>query len=140
MTKQYKLNFNTFYKIVLSISIIIAGICLICGCIYIYFSGAGYSHEIVVSTFAKICVPVFVCIAFIVGSFFVTDKTKSKFYRPKNFKQDTPPKLNNKTLLIIKSVVIAIGIVAIIFGAIKGGFADVLTKAVNICTECIGLG
>lgn len=140
MVKDKKLLFLRIYKILLSVSIVIAGVCLIAGCLNIYYSGNGYSREIVVSTFAKICVPVFVCIAFIVGSFFVTDKTKSKFYRPKNFKQDTPPKLNNKTLLIIKSVVIAIGIVAIIFGAIKGGFADVLTKAVNICTECIGLG
>ena len=140
MTKQYKLNFNTFYKIVLSISIISAGICLICGCIYIYFSGAGYSHEIVVSTFAKICAPVFVSVVLIIGSFFVNDKTKPKFYKQKNFKQDTPSKLNNKTLLIIKSVIIVIAVGAIIFGALIGGYADVLTKAINICTECIGLG
>ena len=27
-----------------------------------------------------------------------------------------------------------------LFGFFSGGTADVLTKAVNICTECIGLG
>ncbi|MBQ8580085.1 MAG: thioredoxin [Oscillospiraceae bacterium] len=28
----------------------------------------------------------------------------------------------------------------IAYGAAAGGTADVLTKAVNICTECVGLG
>ena len=38
---------------------------------------------------------------------------------------------------------IAVGCVAIAFiivGATNGGASDVLTKAINICTECIGLG
>ncbi|MBE6809978.1 MAG: thioredoxin [Ruminococcaceae bacterium] len=41
---------------------------------------------------------------------------------------------------MIKIIIIVVAISAIIFGALIGGFADVLTKAVNICTECIGLG
>ena len=35
-------------------------------------------------------------------------------------------------------VVLAIGL--LIYGFISGGTADVLTKAKNICTECVGLG
>ncbi|MBR6784589.1 MAG: thioredoxin [Clostridia bacterium] len=36
--------------------------------------------------------------------------------------------------------VLLIALVLLIYGYILGGTADVLTKAVNICTECIGLG
>lgn len=38
----------------------------------------------------------------------------------------------------IAIAVIAVGL--LIYGYASGGIADVLTKAVNICTECIGLG
>ena len=40
----------------------------------------------------------------------------------------------------IKYVLLAAGIALTLFGFFTGGTADVLTKAVNICTECIGLG
>ncbi|MBO5767765.1 MAG: thioredoxin [Clostridia bacterium] len=33
-----------------------------------------------------------------------------------------------------------IALFLLVYGYIIGGTADVLTKAVNICTECIGLG
>lgn len=38
---------------------------------------------------------------------------------------------------------VAIGVVAVVFivcGIVNGGMADVLGKAINICTQCIGLG
>lgn len=37
-------------------------------------------------------------------------------------------------------VLLVIGLGLLAFGYFTGGTADVLTKAVNICTECIGLG
>ena len=43
-------------------------------------------------------------------------------------------------LNILRFTLLAIGIVVVLFGFLSGGVADVLTKAVNICTECIGLG
>lgn len=39
-----------------------------------------------------------------------------------------------------KIVILAIAVFCVAYGALEGGFSDVLTKAVNICTECIGLG
>lgn len=140
MTKDKKFNFIVLYKIILSASIIIAGICLICGSLFIYFSGNGYSRQVVENTFLKICIPIYICIALIIGSFFIKSKTKSKFYKPKNFDQKKEPMLNFKKSLIIKIIIIVVAIISLIFGAIFGGFKDVLTKAVNICTECIGLG
>lgn len=40
----------------------------------------------------------------------------------------------------VRAVVLLVGIVFLIYGFCAGGTADVLTKAVNICTECVGLG
>ena len=47
---------------------------------------------------------------------------------------------NERTTLFVR---VAIGVVAIVFiviGIANGGMADVLGKAINICTQCIGLG
>ena len=37
-------------------------------------------------------------------------------------------------------VVLAIAVGIFVYGYLAGGTADVLTKAINICTECVGLG
>ena len=50
------------------------------------------------------------------------------------------PKAENKQLILVRNVLLAVGIGILIFGYCTGGTADVLTKAVNICTECVGLG
>ncbi|MBQ8309671.1 MAG: hypothetical protein IJX80_01495 [Clostridia bacterium] len=36
--------------------------------------------------------------------------------------------------------IIAVALVLLVMGILNGGMADVLDKAINICTECIGLG
>ena len=41
---------------------------------------------------------------------------------------------------VTKVVLLVVGIGLFIYGYLSGGIEDVLTKAVNICTECIGLG
>lgn len=40
----------------------------------------------------------------------------------------------------IRFSILLIAIVLLVYGYVIGGTADVMTKAVNICTECIGLG
>lgn len=40
----------------------------------------------------------------------------------------------------IRCVVLALAVVLLVYGFLTGGTADVLTKAINICTECVGLG
>ena len=42
--------------------------------------------------------------------------------------------------LVAKVVIIAISALFILLGVLNGGMADVLGKAIKICTECIGLG
>ena len=47
---------------------------------------------------------------------------------------------NHKSVLLLRFIALFIGICFLIYGYFAGGTADVLTKAINICTECIGLG
>lgn len=37
-------------------------------------------------------------------------------------------------------VILAVAVGILVYGYLAGGTADVLTKAINICTECVGLG
>ncbi|MDE7159164.1 MAG: hypothetical protein K2N74_06295, partial [Clostridiales bacterium] len=43
-------------------------------------------------------------------------------------------------LWVVRGVVFVVAVTFIILGALNGGAHDVLVKAINICTECIGLG
>lgn len=43
-------------------------------------------------------------------------------------------------LIAVRVALLAVAVIGIVVGLLGNGFADVLTKAVNICTECIGLG
>ena len=47
---------------------------------------------------------------------------------------------NNKKIIAIRIAFLLLGAGILIYGYKTGGTHDVLTKAVNICTECIGLG
>lgn len=44
------------------------------------------------------------------------------------------------TLWVVRAIIFAVGVTFIVLGALNGGARDVLIKAINICTECIGLG
>jgi len=47
---------------------------------------------------------------------------------------------SEKQVKIFRTAFLCIGIFLLVYGFISGGTVDVLTKAINICTECIGLG
>ena len=48
--------------------------------------------------------------------------------------------VSDKNILIFRNACLCLGLFLLIYGFLSGGTADVLTKAINICTECIGLG
>lgn len=50
------------------------------------------------------------------------------------------PKSSGKYLLLLRCAILVIGIGILLYGFLAGGTGDVLTKAINICTECVGLG
>ena len=48
--------------------------------------------------------------------------------------------INERPLLVIRIILLLIAVGLISWGVLNGGLYDVLVKAINICTECIGLG
>lgn len=234
------------FKILLSIFLVCAGICLIYGVLCIYFIEGEYSRQIVAETFAKISIPVYIAAGLSAISLFLplaNAKSKAKInpkfklellrrnkdltalaeenktllkkrrnnrriiqvieilvvavssvafliyglnsnnytkdinssvinamyvlvpcllvmfiaavicesFINKSYKAETDiliklpslkaePLKTDKKLLVIRCVVVLAALAMLVFGLATGGFYDVLTKAVNICTECIGLG
>ena len=51
-----------------------------------------------------------------------------------------PEKDCDRALLAARLILLAASVCITVYGLLSGGTLDVLTKAVNICTECIGLG
>ncbi len=49
-------------------------------------------------------------------------------------------KEDSRSLQLFQLGVLMVAVVLIVVGVIGSGYADVLTKAVNICRECVGLG
>lgn len=47
---------------------------------------------------------------------------------------------HSKLLLAVRCAILCVGIGILVYGFFAGGTSDVLTKAINICTECVGLG
>lgn len=87
MTKESQVRLLRIYSILLSLSIVAAGICLIGGCLSIYNSGdSPYSREAVALVFSKIAVPIYLCLCLtIIG--FVLD-----FFFPMECKKASGPK------------------------------------------------
>ena len=50
------------------------------------------------------------------------------------------PAKEESSLWIAQLVIVACAVALIAYGFFTGGAADVLVKAINICTECVGLG
>lgn len=256
MTKDTLLRLHRIYSIVLSVVIVIAGLCLIAGCINIYNLGdKPFTREVVAATLSEIAFPLLLCLGMIIVSFLLAlilpfNKEKitcekpyshllHRLYTKKDFNlcdeslqnQILALQKNRKRHIIIRAVVIvlssiaflvyalnrnnyqlpdingsiisamwilipcvivsfgyalfvaihnqksiekeielfktapaaegedeeitspsdkkityarcallAIGILCVIYGVWGDGTADVLTKAIGICTECIGLG
>ena len=54
--------------------------------------------------------------------------------------EPAPRRDGSKVLLAVRCVILVVGVGILVYGFISGGTQDVLTKAINICTECVGLG
>jgi len=57
-----------------------------------------------------------------------------------NAEESNDTSANEKGIMILRCVLLFVGVGILLYGYFAGGTADVLTKAINICTECIGLG
>lgn len=70
MTNQRSKQIRKIYGILLSVVIVIAGICLMAACRDIYFTGDHtFSREIVAAHFGEIAIPVYLCLAMVIIGF-----------------------------------------------------------------------
>lgn len=257
MTNQRAMQIRKIYGIALSAMLAVAGICLMAACCKIYYTGDGtFSREIVAAHFASIAIPVYLCLAMVIGSIVleiflpgtvkktVPEKNDALILQRLQRKVDLPAcdaslvakvlkeqqarfchKIVTVVLLVIGSVIflayalngnnfhqreitdsliqamyllipcmavpfgyavfaayhsrasirreieilkqaassnspapaaaaansdkaiviarwalVIVAVAILVYGYFAGGTADVLTKAINICTECVGLG
>ncbi len=66
-------------------------------------------------------------------------KAKKPLVKDKKAKK-SHPKARKAGVLVARIVVGAAAVALLVFGIYDGGMKDVLLKAINICTQCIGLG
>lgn len=59
---------------------------------------------------------------------------------PREVEKTAPKARSSRTANITRIVILAAAVVLVVLGACNEGTKDILTKAVNICTECVGLG
>ena len=62
------------------------------------------------------------------------------YYKKKDEEVSQDDSKEKLIINIIRGVIALTAITFIIVGAINGEVGEVLNKAINICTECIGLG
>lgn len=151
MNNESMVRIHRIYNIVFSIVLVIAGICLIAGCLSIYFSGdQPFSRESVAATFSGIALPVYLAIAMtvinIVWGILSPIETKKKPIQKKGNRKvssteeeidfDAPEKKQRP----YRNAILIAAIILIVAGLLNEGTVAVLAKAINICTECIGLG
>ena len=134
---------HLIYSIVLSVMLMVTGICLCVACLGIYLSGEPFSREAVALAFGPIAVPVYLCIALVIGGVILDAVYPAEARKQASRKKITPsptPAMKGHKLLYLRLALLCVGIGIFVYGFFAGGTADVMTKAVNICTECVGLG
>ena len=146
MTKENMERLHRTYNILFSIVLVIAGICLIAGCLCIYFSGdQPYSRESVAATFSGIAFPVYLCVVMTIinilwGIISPVDYEKKPVVKKRDSSNKEEVDLEEKKFLPYRVAIFVAAFIFIVAGLVNGGTIAVLAKAINICTECIGLG
>ncbi len=141
MIKQHSEQIRKWLGILTSASIVVSGACLMFSC-YRLYQADQFSREAVAAAFSQICIPVYICLALVVMGFLAEcflpqPPKKAPRKRPAAKAETAPAPLR---LLSVKTALLCLAIILLLFGFFTGGTMDVLTKAVNICTECVGLG
>lgn len=65
MSKSIRIRTERIFEWMLSASVILAGLCLMGGCAYIYFGHHAYTSDLVASTFRTVAIPVWIAVGLI---------------------------------------------------------------------------
>lgn len=155
MNNESIMRLHRIFNILFSIVLVIAGICLIAGCLSIYFSGdQPFSRESVAATFSGIAFPVYLALAMTIiniiwGLLSPTDEKKKPIQKKKaTIKKNVDASSDEEADILsaekkyrpYRNAILIAAIILIVAGLLNEGTVAVLAKAINICTECIGLG
>lgn len=98
-----------------------------------------YSRKIVAERFGRVAPVIYGYLAVVAAGLVWQAAAKEK-ERPRAIAPAKAKPVSPKRLRTLRLGLLAGAAALIVFGALNGGARDVLVKAVNICTECIGLG
>ena len=135
-----KQQFRRWLGIVTGISIIAAALCLMGGCGYLFLSPGGFTRERVAAVFSVISLPVYLALGLAVPGVCL------ELFQPRKREGRRAPchatalSSGSRSAPAFRLALLAAAVCLLVWGFVTGGAADVLTKAINICTECIGLG
>jgi hypothetical protein len=135
------------------VAIAVSAICAVIALVYFFFIGdfsnANHNREII-SALALLLPMTAVASAIHVIKLYVVEKCAKEEYDllrasvKKNGISPMAKEIRAEKFIsgvnITKCVILAVAVVFVLLGIFNGGVADVLAKAVKICTECIGLG
>ena len=100
-----------------------------------------YSRAIVAERLGAIVAPLWACVAAAAAGLALRAGLGEEPRRPAaSGRVSAPPCVRPRGRTATRAILLAASAVLIIHGVLNGGLWDVLVKAVNICTECIGLG
>ena len=132
-----------------------AGVCvalallLAIGAIGIYAEGSArraedpleniYTAEIVSEKLDRLAPVIFIAVGLLVLGIILGARDPSAD-RPAKADGPVRPRGEPKHRLLIQTVIVVAAVALIILGILNGSAGDVLVKAINICSECIGLG
>lgn len=147
---QYKIinKEKNFRKIGLLITSILSILCMIYPARYLFDKDNFAANKVIEAKLMALNVLPWIAFVFIIFAVYLVIYTNSikkelvqikeilKTYKTKITKEE---KDYNLAINITRISVLVVGIVFVILGVINGGVNDVLQKAINICTECIGL-
>ena len=98
-----------------------------------------YTRQLVAGRLAVALPLLLVCVGLTVAGRAMGARWTSKSQRGASGPVAYPPE-NPKRAAAIRASLLVAAVALIVAGALNGSAKDVLYKAINICTECIGLG
>lgn len=126
-------------------------LCALCAAVFVFFAlinSTFYPEPADATKYVLSLMPVFTpCVTLALGYGVLTEylirRNTEKLIAI--YKQCPPlpqPKTfgNGVFVAVTRYVVLGLALCLVVWGLVSGGWQDVLTKAVNICTECVGLG